>query len=143
MVKEVVSTGSATSRCPECDYDLRGLTEPRCPECGKAFSSRKVAEYADRRWPPQRFFRAIIVATIPWFIAYFFFDAIHDTLDRAEINWMTLPFLVIPIQLVLATTAVSALEASSTRAVKRFGAVLAIIVWILILGHMIITAWTL
>ena len=23
--------------CPECSYDLTGLTEPRCPECGIAF----------------------------------------------------------------------------------------------------------
>ena len=143
MVKEIVSTGSATSRCPECDYDLRGLTEPRCPECGKAFSSREVAEYADRRWPPQRFFRALILATIPWFIAYFFLDVIHDTTDRAEISWLTLPILAIPIQLILATTAAAALEASSTRPMKRLGAVLAIIVWILILGHMMITVWTL
>jgi RNA polymerase subunit RPABC4/transcription elongation factor Spt4 len=25
-------------RCPECDYDLRGTPEPRCPECGEAFT---------------------------------------------------------------------------------------------------------
>ena len=24
--------------CPLCDYDLRGLVEPRCPECGYAFA---------------------------------------------------------------------------------------------------------
>lgn len=24
--------------CPLCDYNLRGLTEPRCPECGYAFT---------------------------------------------------------------------------------------------------------
>jgi hypothetical protein len=24
--------------CPLCDYDLRGLVEPRCPECGYAFT---------------------------------------------------------------------------------------------------------
>ena len=26
-----------TIRCPLCDYDLRGLIEPRCPECGYQF----------------------------------------------------------------------------------------------------------
>ena len=143
MMKEIVLTGSATSRCPKCDYDLRGLTKPRCPECGKAFSSGELAEYADRRWAPQRFFRALILATIPWFIAYALFDVIHGTVDRAEINWMTLPFLVFPLQLFLATAAAAALEASSKRSIKRSGARLTIIVWILILGHMIITAWTL
>ena len=25
--------------CPSCDYDLRGQTVPRCPECGRAFAS--------------------------------------------------------------------------------------------------------
>jgi hypothetical protein len=26
--------------CLNCGYDLRGLTEPRCPECGKAFDPK-------------------------------------------------------------------------------------------------------
>ena len=34
--------------CPLCDYDLRGLTEPRCPECGYAF------DWADLRDPARR-----------------------------------------------------------------------------------------
>jgi hypothetical protein len=28
-------------RCPECDYDLRGTIEPRCPECGEAFTAQE------------------------------------------------------------------------------------------------------
>src|SRR5262245_6542307 len=32
------------SRCPVCRYDLTGLTQPRCPECGQTFSA---AEWAD------------------------------------------------------------------------------------------------
>lgn len=28
--------------CSSCRYDLRGLTEPRCPECGTAFSLRQL-----------------------------------------------------------------------------------------------------
>lgn len=31
-------------RCPTCDYDLRGTTEPRCPECGERFTVEE--------WPP-------------------------------------------------------------------------------------------
>ena len=30
--------------CPLCDYDLRGLTEPRCPECGFAFTWAELAD---------------------------------------------------------------------------------------------------
>ena len=35
-------------QCPLCDYDLRGLVEPRCPECGYAF------DWADLRDPARR-----------------------------------------------------------------------------------------
>jgi hypothetical protein len=34
--------------CPLCDYDLRGLVEPRCPECGYTF------DWADLRDPGRR-----------------------------------------------------------------------------------------
>lgn len=30
--------------CPLCDYDLRGLTEPRCPECGHRFDWRDFTD---------------------------------------------------------------------------------------------------
>ena len=32
-----------SGRCPGCDYDLRGLSEPRCPECGRAFDSASAS----------------------------------------------------------------------------------------------------
>ena len=28
-------TGSSETRCRKCQYILRGITEPRCPECGE------------------------------------------------------------------------------------------------------------
>lgn len=130
-------------RCPNCDYDLRGLTEDRCPECGRRFSSREVATYAETRWLPQKNFRRLILATIPWFIAYFFVDVIHDTADRVRITWWMIPFLAVPIQLILAITAAEGLKASSKRSTKQFGAALTIIVWILILGHIALTLGTL
>ena len=30
-----MSESPLSLRCPKCDYDLKGLTEPRCPECGQ------------------------------------------------------------------------------------------------------------
>jgi hypothetical protein len=33
-------------RCPLCRYDLRGLVEPRCPECGYAFEWAELREAA-------------------------------------------------------------------------------------------------
>lgn len=36
--------------CPKCGYNLRGLVERRCPECGSTFSPRHVLEeYHQRR----------------------------------------------------------------------------------------------
>jgi hypothetical protein len=38
--------------CPMCDYNLRGLIEPRCPECGYRF---EWAELQDARRSPHRY----------------------------------------------------------------------------------------
>lgn len=37
--------------CPLCDYDLRGLTDPRCPECGHAFDWQELRDRTERRHP--------------------------------------------------------------------------------------------
>ena len=37
--------------CPLCEYDLRGLAEPRCPECGYRFVWADLADPAKRRHP--------------------------------------------------------------------------------------------
>lgn len=36
-------------RCPLCDYDVRGLPEPRCPECGHRFEWEEVTDPEKRR----------------------------------------------------------------------------------------------
>jgi hypothetical protein len=38
-------------RCPLCEYNLRGLTEPRCPECGAAFDWDEVRDPSRRLHP--------------------------------------------------------------------------------------------
>jgi hypothetical protein len=38
-------------RCPLCDYDLRGLTEPRCPECGYQFAWADLTDPARQLHP--------------------------------------------------------------------------------------------
>lgn len=34
-------------RCPACDYNLYGLTEQRCPECGRAFTFEELGVSAE------------------------------------------------------------------------------------------------
>ncbi|HOM49955.1 MAG TPA: hypothetical protein PLE87_01720 [Phycisphaerae bacterium] len=38
-------------RCPLCEYNLRGLIEPRCPECGYPFSWSEVLDAARHHHP--------------------------------------------------------------------------------------------
>jgi hypothetical protein len=37
--------------CPLCEYNLRGLTEPRCPECGYTFEWAELTDPTRRRHP--------------------------------------------------------------------------------------------
>jgi hypothetical protein len=65
-------------RCPRCDYNLRMLTLPRCPECGLEFdwaeliaaTARErecpIFEYQWRRRPVQSFLFTIWLAVQPW-----------------------------------------------------------------------------
>src|SRR5690348_6555559 len=40
--------------CPLCEYNLRGLREPRCPECGYRFAWRDLTD-PERRVHPYLF----------------------------------------------------------------------------------------
>src|SRR5439155_25446129 len=40
--------------CPLCDYNLRGLADPRCPECGSRFDWAEVTD-PERRLHPYLF----------------------------------------------------------------------------------------
>jgi len=37
--------------CPLCEYNLRGLVEPRCPECGYAFNWQELLDTKRRQHP--------------------------------------------------------------------------------------------
>src|SRR5213075_324796 len=38
-------------RCPLCEYNLRGLTQPRCPECGYSFTWDEILDKTRRLHP--------------------------------------------------------------------------------------------
>ena len=42
---------AAELACPLCGYDLRGLTDPRCPECGFAFAWAELRDAQRNRHP--------------------------------------------------------------------------------------------
>src|SRR3954447_5577159 len=37
--------------CPLCEYNLRGLVEPRCPECGHRFNWRQLLDTREHQHP--------------------------------------------------------------------------------------------
>lgn len=43
--------------CPHCGYDLTGLTEYRCPECGRGFDENALRRAA--AWAPVTFAQAV------------------------------------------------------------------------------------
>jgi hypothetical protein len=45
------SSFQAEIHCPLCEYNLRGLTEPRCPECGFAFDWNELLNSELHRHP--------------------------------------------------------------------------------------------
>jgi len=48
-------------RCLNCGYDLRGLPENRCPECGRAFDAADPASYLSKLKSGRRYlFLAIL-----------------------------------------------------------------------------------
>src|SRR5215213_6018623 len=49
-----LASPAAEILCPLCDYNLRGLIEPRCPECGFAFSWEELSD-PQRRVHPYAF----------------------------------------------------------------------------------------
>jgi len=77
---DAVPTGATTAAgdvlCPMCDYDLRGLVEPRCPECGYSFDwpdlldpTRRKHKYLFEHHPHRNlwsFARTAIGGLAPW-----------------------------------------------------------------------------
>lgn len=70
--------GDPALRCPECDYILTGLSEPRCPECGTPFNPLAISGFTgepqpatpwDRTGGPIGFFHTLILSLVhPWSI---------------------------------------------------------------------------
>lgn len=52
----------ADARCPRCDYQLRGLTETRCPECGSPFDPLSFRHLHEPLWP--RLLLLILIAEV-------------------------------------------------------------------------------
>lgn len=69
--------------CPMCEYDLRGLEEPRCPECGYRFTWEELRDPAMRKHPylfehhPERNVRAFFSTLIGGLRPRKFWSTLH------------------------------------------------------------------
>lgn len=69
--------------CPLCNYNLRGLTVPRCPECGYRFAWPEVLDPQQRLHPylfehhPERNFRSFWRTALAGFRPGMFWSSLH------------------------------------------------------------------
>lgn len=72
-------------RCPMCEYDLRGLTEPRCPECGFVFRWDEILDRTRRRHEylfehhPEKNFRSFLRTLVGGLFPWSFWRSLHPT----------------------------------------------------------------
>lgn len=93
--------------CPLCEYNLRGLTEPRCPECGYAFAWPEVLDPQRRPHPflyehhPERplwaFARTLLSTCRPTR----FWQALHPTQPTSRRRLLTYWGLVFAVYVML------------------------------------------
>jgi rubredoxin len=48
MTSDTASKSIASMRCRNCGYDLRSLSQSRCPECGRVFNPARPWTYLDK-----------------------------------------------------------------------------------------------
>jgi hypothetical protein len=79
------ATISHEVKCPLCDYNLRGLSDPRCPECGCGFDWAAVLDPANRLHPylfehhPERNIRSFAQTLIHHLTPFQFWKTLDPT----------------------------------------------------------------
>ncbi|MFG0329683.1 MAG: hypothetical protein ACF8PN_07275 [Phycisphaerales bacterium] len=78
------------SICPDCRYDLRGVSSARCPECGHDFSEAvEIAHSRAARWlelAPMRWAFILALAPLAWAILRML--AVNSAkLPYSPLNW--------------------------------------------------------
>lgn len=92
--------------CLKCGYNLTGLSELRCPECGAKFThtqlykARANAEQASRQiWGQLVAFPLFAIGFVPlWLLLVGFLSVVHDALSILA-SWIfgVLTFLLLPV----------------------------------------------
>ncbi len=71
--------------CPLCEYNLKGLSEPRCPECGFVFHWEEILDRTRHRHPylfehhPEKNFRSFVRTVVGGLLPWKFWKSLHPT----------------------------------------------------------------
>jgi hypothetical protein len=95
-------------RCPLCEYNLRGLTQPRCPECGYSFKWEEILDKKRRHHRyifehhPERNFWSFLRTFLGGFRPKKFWSELHPLQDSrprrlAIYRVIVLVLVVIPV----------------------------------------------
>jgi len=77
-----------TARCRTCGYALKGLCEPRCPECGESFEPGDVTTYVLTR--RRRYYNRLSVL-VPWCVVAIVASVLLDVPVKALVlfpSWL-------------------------------------------------------
>ncbi len=108
--------------CPHCGYDVRGITQPVCPECGRGFDVDAVRARVLRYWPHRRRYLWLSALPAAWLLVFIAaLNMFADVLERFDRPYATALLMVLPLQLVATTAAFAAVRLRSYRP-RIFGA---------------------
>lgn len=97
-----MGSGLATTLfCPKCDYNLTGLTECRCPECGTPYAPEEIQAYAGKALKPITFPIAVFQLVWPPVVFGFLYSMLVVT--RLWWLWATLMVVTLVYSMVNAT----------------------------------------
>ncbi len=103
--------------CPKCDYNLTGLTENRCPECGTVFDPEELARLFASSL--KRIGLPVFVFHLLWPPGLFAFSIYVTVLANLEWLWGTLVIALVVFAFLQTTETVRRFAATSS--VRRGG----------------------
>ena len=82
-------------RCKQCGYDLRGLHECRCPECGRRFDTENPRTYLTKPISGRRYLLSALICVV-LVVAPLLIAALRD-LGVLEVLQELWPVLLVPL----------------------------------------------
>jgi len=103
--------------CPNCDYNLAGLLENRCPECGTTFDPTELLKLTAAS--PKPISVSIVILHLIWPAAVF--TLLIYVAGITGLEWLNGTFVISLIVILFVNAAVIARRVAATSSVRRGG----------------------